>query len=300
MKARTDQIKLPWLTDYGIELYLRREDLLMPALSGNKYRKLKFNLEEAKRRGLSRLLTFGGAYSNHIHATAAAGKLFGFEAVGFIRGDELSARQLNPTLQDAQDNGMQLIFLSRSEYDKRHFQDFQDQLLKLYGPGYVIPEGGTNDFAIAGCAEILQPVDVEYNLICCAVGTGGTLAGLVRSSGTPQKVRGYMALKGVGFRSQLETIIPHRNWELVDRYHFGGYAKVTRELIAFVNDFKSQTGVTLDPVYTGKLIYGILDDIRNFRIPSNSKILAIHTGGLQGIRGINQQLAKKALPLLEL
>lgn len=300
MKARTDQIKLPWLSDYGIELYLRREDLLFPELSGNKYRKLKLNLEAAKNLGFSRLLTFGGAFSNHIHATAAAGKLFGFETVGFIRGEELGQKELNPTLQDARENGMQLVFLSRSQYDRRDSEAFRIELLESYGPGYIIPEGGTNAYAISGCAEILQPEDERFGLICCAVGTGGTLAGLVRSSGRHQRVWGYMTLKGAGFRGQLEDLIPEVNWELVDRFHFGGYARVTHELIAFINAFRMETGVALDPVYTGKLLYGILQDIRNSKIPSKTKILAIHTGGLQGIRGMNQQLAKKALPLLVL
>ncbi|MFM1879220.1 MAG: hypothetical protein RLZZ241_2086 [Bacteroidota bacterium] len=300
MKARTDQINLPLLSEYGVELYLRREDLLYPALSGNKYRKLKFNLKEAKRLGFSRLLTFGGAFSNHIHATAAAGKLFGFETVGFIRGDELAGKDLNPTLQDAQNTGMQLVFLSRSDYERRHSIEFQDELLQSFGPGYLIPEGGTNDFAIAGCAEIRQPEDEGFNLICCAVGTGGTLAGLVRSSNKNQQVWGYMALKGEGFYHQLKPLIPQQNWKLVDRYHFGGYARVTRELIAFINEFKQQTNVALDPIYTGKLLFGMLQDVQNLRIPPNSRVLAIHTGGLQGIRGVNQQLAKKTLPLLEL
>lgn len=300
MLARTDTIDLELLKQHGITLHIRREDLLFPELSGNKYRKLKYNLEAAKKAGHTRILTFGGAFSNHIHATAAAGKIFGFETVGFIRGDELSESPPNPTLEDAQKAGMHLVFLKRSAYALRNNPEFQEQLLSQYGPGYVVPEGGTNALAVNGCAEMLQSEDSSYDYICCAVGTGGTLGGLVQAAGNHQQVIGYSALKAADLEKELQAFIPKGNWQFRQTAHFGGYARVTEDLVVFINDFKHKTGISLDPVYTGKMIFGILEDVKNQRIPSGSRVLAMHTGGLQGIRGMNQQLAKKALPLLEL
>jgi 1-aminocyclopropane-1-carboxylate deaminase len=300
MLARTDTINLELLKQHGVTLHIRREDLLFPELSGNKYRKLKYNLEVARKMGHTRILTFGGAFSNHIHALAAAGKIFGFETVGFIRGDELSESPLNPTLEDAQNAGMHHIFLKRSAYALRNKPEFQEQLLSQYGPGYIVPEGGTNALAVNGCAEMLQSADSNYDYICCAVGTGGTLGGLVQAAGNHQQVIGYSALKAADLEMELQAFIPRGNWQLRQTAHFGGYARVTEDLVVFINDFKHKTGISLDPVYTGKMIFGILEDVKNQRIPSGSRVLAMHTGGLQGIRGMNQQLAKKALPLLEL
>lgn len=300
MKARTDAIDLPMLREKGVSLFLRREDLLFPQLSGNKYRKLKYNLEEARRLGHRRLLTFGGAYSNHIHATAAAGPLYGFETVGLIRGEELAGRPLNPTLEDARMAGMELVFLSRAAYARRAEAEFQAACLERYGPAYLLPEGGTNDLAVRGCAEILQPEDEQYDLICCPVGTGGTLAGLVRGAAPHQQVLGYPALKAEGLKAQLASLIPGDRWALSGHSHFGGYGRVTAGLVAFINDFREQTGIALDPVYTGKMMHAILGEVGSGRIAPGSTVLAIHTGGLQGIRGMNLELRKKNLPLLQL
>lgn len=300
MKARTDAIDLPILREKGVSLFLRREDLLFPQLSGNKFRKLKYNLEEARRLGHRRLITYGGAYSNHIHATAAAGAIYGFETLGLIRGDELAGQPLNPTLEDARRAGMELVFLSRADYSRRGERDFQDFCLERYGPGYLLPEGGTNDLAVQGCAEILQPEDARFDLLCCPVGTGGTLAGLVRGATAHQRVRGYPALRADGLSVQLASWIPGDRWTLSDHSHFGGYGRVTPALVAFINEFKELTGIALDPVYTGKMMYALLDDVASGRIAPGSAVLAIHTGGLQGIRGMNLELRKKNLPLLQL
>lgn len=283
-----------------MRLFLRREDLLFPQLSGNKFRKLKYNLAEARRQGFQRLITFGGAYSNHIHATAAAGRRYGFKTVGLIRGDELAGKPLNPTLEDARQAGMQLVFLSRADYARRGQPDFQETCLAGYGPAYLLPEGGTNELAIQGCAEILGPGDAGYDWICCAVGTGGTLAGLVRGAAPGQRVLGYPALKADGLRTELSRFIQGDSWELSGHSHGGGYGKVPAGLIAFINGFRAQTGIPLDAVYTGKMLYALLDDVRTGAIPSGSSVLAIHTGGLQGNRGVNLELQKKNLPLLQL
>lgn len=298
-KARTDSIDLPVLQEHGVRLFLRREDLLFPQLSGNKFRKLKYNLAEARRQGFQKLITFGGAYSNHIHATAAAGRLYGFETLGLIRGDELAGRPLNPTLEDARRAGMQLVFLPRAEYARRGDPDFQETCLGRHGPAYLLPEGGTNELAVQGCAEILEPEDARYDFICCALGTGGTLAGLVRGAVPGQRLVGYPALKAEGLRAGLSGFIGGDDWELSDHSHGGGYGKVSPELIGFINDFRGQTGIPLDAVYTGKMLLALLGDVKTGKIPRGSSVLAIHTGGLQGNRGMNLELRKKNLPLLE-
>ena len=293
LNPRTDRITLRSLCDHNIILDLRREDLLFPGLSGNKYRKLKYNLQRAREQGARQLLTFGGAFSNHVHATAAAGKAFDFETIGFIRGEELATRPLNPTLAEAREMGMQLVFVSRKDYGKRKDTEFLTALAAAYPQAYILPEGGTNALAVKGCSEILQPEDADYDMVCCAVGTGGTMLGLQQSGLVP--VWGYAALKGLSDPGLLRSGATLRT-----RYHFGGYGTITGELIQFIQEFYEQTGVVLDGVYTGKMLFGIAQDIRSGTIPDGSRILAIHTGGIQGNRGLNTSLQKKGLPLLPL
>ena len=300
MEAVRQAIELPVFKRHGVTLTLKREDLLFPLLSGNKFRKLKYNLEFARKEGFQTLLTFGGAFSNHLHATAAAGKHYGFRTIGLVRGEELAERPLNPTLAAARENGMQLEFVSRETYGRKAEQPFLESLQERFGPVFILPEGGTNERAVQGCAEILGEADREFSHICCPVGTGGTLAGLARSAQKDQQVLGYPALRGEGLEAELRSWIPGAHWRLVGAYHFGGYAKVNRELVNFINGFRKATGVALDPVYTGKMMYGILEGIRRQDFPEGSRILAIHTGGLQGIAGMNMRLKKKNLPLLHL
>ncbi len=285
----------------GISLFLKREDLLHPEVSGNKFRKLKYNLKNAIFEGHHTLLTFGGAYSNHIAATAAAAKESGLDSIGIIRGEELgqdlqqTLRQ-NPTLKFAHSCGMQLHFVSRSDYRQKTLEDFQEKLRQQFGKFYLVPEGGTNQLAVQGCEEILSEEDKQFDIICCSVGTGGTLSGLINASAETQKVLGFPALKGDFLTSEVRKFSKKNNWELITNYHFGGYAKVNRELIDFINNFRSDFGVQLDPVYTGKMMYGIFDLMRNKKFQENTRILAVHTGGLQGIQGMNKQLEKKSLP----
>lgn len=300
MEAVRQAIELPVIKRHGVTLTLKREDLLFPLLSGNKFRKLKYNLEYARKEGFQTLLTFGGAFSNHLHATAAAGKHYGFRTIGLVRGEELAERPLNPTLASARENGMQLEFVSRETYRRKAERPFLEFLQGRYGPVFILPEGGTNERAVQGCAEILGEADREFSHICCPVGTGGTLAGLARSARGDQQVLGYPALRGEGLEAELRSWIPGAHWRLVGAYHFGGYGKVSRELVDFINGFRKATGVALDPVYTGKMMYGILEGIRREELPEGSRILAIHTGGLQGIAGMNMRLKKKNLPLLHL
>jgi 1-aminocyclopropane-1-carboxylate deaminase len=284
---------------YNIRLTVKREDLLHPHISGNKLRKLKYNLLQAQKEHKETLLTFGGAYSNHIAATAAAGSEYGLNTIGIIRGEELAVKNgSNPTLTFAQECGMKLEFVSREEYNRKTHQDFIDNLKADYGDFYVVPEGGTNSLAVKGCEEILDKEDVEFTHIACAVGTGGTVSGLINSALPHQKVLGFPALKA-DLSDDIRKFAQQENWQLVTDYHFGGYGKVTTELIMFINEFNEKTGIPLDPVYTGKMVFGVMDMISRGSFPENANILAIHTGGLQGVAGMNKLLLKKNLPLIK-
>ncbi len=280
-----------------VELFIKREDEIHPFVSGNKFRKLKYNLQKAKNQGYKTLLTFGGAFSNHIIATAVAGKITGFQTIGIIRGDELATdfQQTiaeNPTLKEAHKNGMKLEFVSRETYRNKTSSIFLENLKQQFGDFYLIPEGGTNELAIKGCEEILVAEDSKFDYICCAVGTGGTISGLINASQNHQKVIGFPALKGDFLTSEIKKYAKKSNWNLQTEYHFGGYAKYNATLIRFINDFKKETNVLLDPIYTAKMIYGLLEIIKNDGFQKGSKILAIHTGGLQGIQGMNKQIKK--------
>lgn len=287
--------KIDIILPNGIELFIKREDLLHPIISGNKYRKLKYNLVAAKEQAYTKLLTFGGAFSNHIAATAAAGKAYGFETIGIIRGDEIATKiQDNPSLQFAQENGMQFHFVDRTTYQNKTDETFIAKLQELHGNFYLIPEGGTNDLAIKGCEEILTESDKEYfTHICCAMGTAGTISGIINSSSSKQQIIGFSSLKGDFLSDVIRNFANKGNWNTNCDYHFGGYGKVSEELIQFLNAFQQQTTIPLDPVYTGKMMFGILDLIEKKYFAPNSKILAIHTGGLQGIKGMNKLLMKK-------
>lgn len=288
----------------GISLYVKREDLLHPEVSGNKFRKLKYNLEAAKIRNMKVLLTFGGAFSNHIAAVAAAGKLLGFKTIGVIRGEELSedinlTLSQNPTLKFSAEQGMHFKFISREEYRLKDNPDFIETLKSEFENFYLIPEGGTNALAAKGCEEILTPADEEFDIICCPVGTGGTISGIISSSSSHQKVLGFPALKETFLEKEITLYTSGKNWELQRNYHFGGYAKISAELVKFINDFQKKYHIALDPVYTGKMFFGIFDMIQKSGFPQNSRILAIHTGGLQGIAGMNKLLSKKNLPIID-
>ncbi len=280
-------------------LVLKREDKLHPHISGNKYRKLKYNLINAKNQGYKTLLTFGGAYSNHIAAVAAAGKEFGFKSIGIIRGEELIDKvDTNPTLLFAKECGMKFHFITREEYRKKNELEFIEKLKTQFSDFYLIPEGGTNEFAIKGCKEILTKQDNDFDYICTPVGTGGTIAGIIESSNKNQTVLGFSALKGTYHSSDIKKYTDKSNYRILDDYCIGGYAKVNLELIEFINDFKEKTNIQLDPIYTGKMIFGIFDLFKKGYFKEGSSVLAIHTGGLQGIKGMNELLSKKNLPLI--
>ena len=285
----------------GITLEIKREDLLHPFVSGNKFRKLKYNILQAKAENQSVLLTFGGAFSNHIAAVAYAGKEQGFETIGVIRGDELRDKiSENPTLSFAQECGMRFEFVTREAYRHKTETAFIEQLQVKFGSFYLVPEGGTNDLAVKGCEEILTEFDAHFDFVCSAVGTGGTISGLINSALPHQKVLGFPALKGDFLQNEIHKFVNNKNWELITDYHFGGYGKVTTKFIEWMNWFYAQTGIPLDPIYTGKMVFGVMDLIQRNYFSPKSKILMIHTGGLQGIAGMNAKLEKQNKPILVL
>lgn len=300
--SRVQQVFLPEILNKEVTLFIKREDELHPFISGNKYRKLNYNLAEAIRKKNHTLLTFGGAYSNHIAATAAAGFEHSFKTIGVIRGEELANNldqvlQQNPTLKFANEQGMRFHFVSRTAYRDKTSEAFISKLKKQFGDFYVVPEGGTNEFAVKGCEEILNEDDTKFNVVCCAIGTGGTISGIINSTKSHQSVIGFPALKGDFLQHEINKyVVENKNWSLNTNYNFGGYAKISEELITFINNFKSETTIPLDPVYTGKMLFGIIDLIKKDYFEKGTKILAIHTGGLQGIDGMNLLLKKKNLP----
>jgi 1-aminocyclopropane-1-carboxylate deaminase len=290
--------------DKNIQLYLLRLDKSDAVISGNKWFKLKYNLIEAKKNNYNTLLTFGGAYSNHIHATAAVAKKFNFSSIGIIRGE--AAQVLNPTLQDATEMGMHLHYINRIDYRKKNQADYLASIInhfqESYGKIYMIPEGGSNSLAIRGASEIIDLIPVDYNYLCLPCGTGGTLAGISSAlakrmtAHKETKLLGFPALKGADFLNDdilqlLKT--DHKNatinWELNLDYHFGGYAKIKYktggpQLLPFIENFYRQQQIELDFIYTAKMMYGIYDLCKKNYFKENTTIVAIHTGGLQGNR----------------
>lgn len=287
--------KIVNLGSYSVSVL--REDKIHPFVSGNKFRKLKYTIEEAQNCGQNKLLTFGGAYSNHIAALAAAGKELGFTTIGVIRGEELVHKiSENPTLSFARDCGMQLYFVSRAAYKNKTEPQFIETLQQKFGDFYLIPGGGTNAMAVKGCEEILSEVTNAFDYLCVAVGTGGTISGLINASQQYQTVLGFSALKGTFQISEIKKYTSNTNYRLIDDYCFEGYGKIDPVLVRFINEFKDRTHIPLDPIYTGKMMFGILEMIKGTEFKENSRILAIHTGGLQGIAGMNLKLKKKNLP----
>ncbi|VAX19086.1 pyridoxal phosphate-dependent deaminase, putative [hydrothermal vent metagenome] len=284
----------------GVNVLMKRTDLVHPVISGNKWYKMKYNIVEMQKQGIDTLLTFGGAYSNHIHAASHAGKLFGFKTIGLIRGEE--HLPLNSTLQSAINNGMELHYVDRTTFRKRETEEFLNSLKEKFGNVYILPVGGTNTVALKGCAEIIDQIEIDYDYICSASGSGGTFAGLVAGLQGDKKAMAFPALKGGEF---LEKVISDlvsnytgksfSNWQLNTNYHFGGFAKLSRELIEFTHEFNKLNGFELDYIYTNKMMYGIADLIRKGFLKSGETIVAIHSGGLQGNEGMKEKVSKNMI-----
>jgi 1-aminocyclopropane-1-carboxylate deaminase len=288
-------------SNLGIELSVLRLDLMHPWINGNKWFKLKYNLLAAKEKNYTTLLTFGGAYSNHIFATASAGNLFGFRTIGVIRGEE--RLPLNPTLSFAVQQGMQLTYVNRETYRQRDTTALQENLQQRFGELFIIPEGGSNLSGVRGCIEIVNQVNIEFNHVCLACGTATTLTGITLALNSTQRVLGFPVLKNGEFLAQdinnllkdyLASGLPTpyttpAHWELICHYHFGGYAKVNDELLLFKQKFAQTHGIPLDYVYTAKMFYGVMELLQQGYFTRGDRLLLIHTGGLQGNLGVEQQ-----------
>lgn len=273
----------PLFDKAAVRVLVKREDLNHPYVSGNKWWKLKYNLEEAKRLGHKTLLTFGGAYSNHIFSTAAAAHELGFESIGVIRGEE--TLPLNPTLRFAKSCGMRLKYVSREAYRQKANADFIERLHLEFGDFYLIPEGGTNELAVKGVEAFARTLGDRFDYLCCAVGTGGTLAGLVKGIPANKTILGFPVLKGGGFlKADIENLIGVKfsNWSINEDFHFGGYGKTTGELNRFISFIGTHQNLPLDKVYTAKAFYGLRSLIESGSFKKKSTILFLHTGGLQG------------------
>lgn len=300
-----------FIEDKKVALYLLRIDLLHEHISGNKWYKLKYNIAEMQQMKCNTLLTFGGAYSNHIAAAAYAGKKYDIKTIGMIRGEE--TLPLNHTLGFAKECGMHLHYISREQYKRKHLPEFITDLKKQFGTFYLVPEGGANALGLKGCKEIAESIDIPFKYIACACGTGTTLAGIISSLNQNQYAIGFSSLKGGEFlKEEINTMLQLQKndtkhslslgvpvptfregrgeaWHIETNYHFGGYAKITKNLTDFIRNFKLKHKIQLDPIYTGKMMYGIYDLIQKDYFPENSVIIAIHTGGLQGIKGMEEK-----------
>lgn len=287
----TDQVQLPAIDNQNIKLDILRLDKIHPVISGNKWFKLKYYLQDALQNNQKQVITFGGAYSNHIIATACAASKADLTSTGIIRGEKPA--NLSHTLLDATHYGMQLRFISRALYNQKNDPAFIQQLNQEYDNPCIIPEGGEGRLGIKGAAEILQLADAgEYTHIICALGTGTLLSGLLSSSSENQQVIGIAVLKG--FDNWLPTTISEKQKQrlkIITDYHFGGYAKKDNKLLNFMNEWYTATKVPSDFVYTGKLFFAVRDLIEKGFFPNNSRLLVIHSGGLQG----NKSLPPKTL-----
>jgi len=277
------------LDQYQVELWLKRDDLLHPIISGNKWRKLKYILDAVLSSGRNTIVSMGGAYSNHLHALAYAGHVLGLKTIGIIRGEK--PEPLNPTLLDMQQWGMTLKFVSRADFrDFRQFKNWH-YLPGLTSEQYWLPEGGSTALALKGVAELVHEIEIPYDLLCVPCGTGTTLAGIISATSEKISVLGFSALKNPGCLSDdIESLAdsPVSDWQIVTDYHFGGFAKKNDQLIAFMENFETQTAIPLESVYTGKMMYGIYDLIKKGHFIPGQRIVAVHTGGLQGKRGLNK------------
>lgn len=276
------------LLEAGVKIFIKRDDLIHPFVSGNKWRKLKYNLLDARSKGYSSLLTFGGAFSNHLYAVAAAGNALGMRTVGIVRGEDHSRKETD-TLRFCRKQGMEINYVSRQEYKLRHDTEYLKKVSYTFDHSYIIPEGGTTTLALQGVGEMVTETEKQINVkpdyYAVAAGTGGTAAGIL-SMGS--NVLAVSALKGGGFlRNDIDALLDGKSatgdLELFTDYHFGGYARWNSELIEFIKNFNGMHGIQLEQVYTGKMMYGLFDLIGKQHFPRGTTIVAVHTGGLQGL-----------------
>lgn len=300
IKSRTQEVFDNLWSEKKVRLFFKRDDELHPTIGGNKFRKLKYTVKNFGLNNKKGIITCGGAFSNHIAAVAAVGKIFNIPTIAFVRANEFDAR--NPTLVTAINNAIQLFFIERKAFSNKIF--LETQAAQQFPDFLWLPEGGTNNRALQGCAEIFPEICTDLgftpNFVAASGGTGGTLAGLLLSMKKETQLLGFHSLKGDFLKRDIEghlqkfysenpelTKVDLNNFQVFNNYHFGGYACSTPELIHFINNFKLQHSIALDPIYTGKLVFGVLDLIEKDFFPKNSTIVIIHSGGLQGIAPFN-------------
>ncbi|HKC68761.1 MAG TPA: pyridoxal-phosphate dependent enzyme [Bacteroidia bacterium] len=274
-----------------VTLYLLRLDTIDLYAGGNKLFKLKYNLEEAQKQGYKKILTFGGAWSNHLAAVAAVNNN-PLPIIAVVRGEE--PKIYSDTLNFCKEKGVELHFVSRTDYRNKTEPDFIESLKNKFGNFYLLPEGGSNTLAVKGCKEIIDYISIDFDYICTPVGSGGTLAGITTGLKAHQQAIGFSALKGADYLTEeinklIESSKPqNQKFSIIGNYHFGGYAKITPELLAFKTDFEKTHQISLDYVYTSKMMYGIFDKMQKGYFKEGSIIVAVHTGGLQGNKGFEK------------
>ena len=288
--SKITKIESDLLNQKQVSLFIKRDDLIHPFISGNKWRKLKYNFQYAKLKGYHTILSYGGAYSNHLHALSYACSKLGFNSVGIVRG--FQQIESNPTLTFCQENHMQLYYLDRSEYrHNKYSKKTLDYFRKMFNSFYMVPEGGNNELGVRGCEEILSEIDFNFDYVCSPVGTGCTAAGLIRSMHNNKRFLGFTPFKKVV--EQQNSIMKfchpddYNNWNLISDIHFGGFGKINNNLVKFIQQFKSNYSIGLDLVYMGKLFYSLFNLISQNHFPKNTNILVLHTGGLQGLKGFD-------------
>jgi len=298
-KSKLERIDMLCSKERRLNVFIKRDDLIHEEVSGNKWRKLKYNIKLCNSRKKEGILTFGGAFSNHLVATASACKETGIKAIGLVRGDELG-RASNSTLQKCHSLGMQLVFVSREEYRLRNEKPYHESLSLDYPNYHIVEEGGANYYGMIGCQEIMNEVKEPIDHVFVSQGTSTTSCGILLSLNTDQLLHVIPALKGYKSLEEMKALIGksgiETGWlnallsqvEVLDEYHFGGYGKYTPELFEFIREFHKKTGIKLDPIYTGKAMFGMLSELKKSTY-DNSSILFLHTGGLQGIEGVEKR-----------
>jgi len=295
-ESTLDEIHDPALLEHNVQLFVKRDDKIDPEVSGNKWRKLKYNILQCFQQKNAGILTFGGAFSNHLLATASACSKVGIQCVGVVRGDELNP-QSNTTLQRCNNYGMHLHFISREEYHLRNERYYHEELLQNFPNHFIVPEGGANYHGMIGCQELIQEIHVPFDRIITAQGTTTTSCGILLGLNQNQHVTAIPILKGFDSKGEMKQLYQKSGFdnesiesileqcEILDDYHFGGYAKFNQQLLNFINNFYQLHGIKLDPVYTGKAMFALWDKLLSGAYDGET-IVFLHTGGLQGIEGI--------------
>jgi len=288
------KVNHPLLHEKSIDLFVKREDLIHPLVSGNKWRKLKYNLKYAKDNGYNTIVTFGGAFSNHIHATAAACQAFDLESIGIIRGEY---DKDNPTLQFAQSCGMELKFIDRASYREKENSEVVKAFLAEQDSYFLVPEGGSNELAYDGLRELAEEInETHFDIVMVSAGTGGTATGILKWLDTSKELWVFSSLKSDYLHDEIQKNIEpekHQQFKFLSSYHYGGYGKAPKSLITFINEFSAQTKIPIDPIYNGKLMGGFSDMVEKGEIDESKTYLWVHTGGLQGIDAYNYMEKRK-------